>query len=280
MSGATVEALLAEAGLALRAVATARLDAEVLLQSVLGTDRAWLYAHPEQAVAPGPASDFQRLVATRSSGFPVAYLTGVREFWSLPLAVSGRTLIPRPETELLVETGLRLIEGAATPRVLDLGTGCGAIAVAVAKERADAAVVAADVCAEALAVARANAAAHAAGNVQFRLSDWYDGLRAERFDLILCNPPYVDSADPALVNGEIRFEPRLALDGGPGGMRALLAVIAGAARRLDAGGCLAIEHGCDQGDAVIALLRQAGFCDVATLRDAAGLDRVSHGIWR
>jgi release factor glutamine methyltransferase len=279
MSGATVQSLLADAVRVLAGVETARLDAEVLLQNVLGAERSWLYAHAGDAVDAGRASDFQRLVANRSLGFPVAYLTGSREFWSLSLRVDRHTLIPRPETELLVETGLDLAAGRRNPRVLDLGTGSGAVALAFAKERPDADIIATDLSREALAVARMNAAMHAITKVDLRHSDWYAALHGERFDLILCNPPYVDGDDPALVEGELRFEPRLALDGGPAGLRALTTVIAGARGHVVAGGFLAVEHGRDQGVDVLAAFRNAGFTGISTVRDAAGLERVSFGIW-
>jgi release factor glutamine methyltransferase len=280
MNGPTVQALLADAVRALSDFDTARLDAEVLLQDVLKTGRAWLYAHACASVAPGPASDFRRLVASRSRGLPVAYLLGRREFWSLSMQVDGCTLIPRPETELLVETGLELLQDRRSPRVLDLGTGCGAIALAMAKERSDAGVVAADLSPEALGVAHRNAARHGLSRIDFRHSDWFSALAGERFDLILCNPPYVDSADPALAAGELRFEPRLALDGGRGGLSALRAVIAGARRHLHSGGFIVLEHGRDQAGDVGALLDLAGFTGIATRRDAAGLERASFGTWR
>lgn len=279
MSGATVQSLIADAVRALSGVETARRDAEVLLQNVLDAERSWLYAHAHDAVDAGLASDFQRLVANRSRGFPVAYLTGSREFWSLSLRVDRHTLIPRPETELLVETGLGLAAARRKPRVLDLGTGSGAVALAFAKERPDADIVATDLSREALAVARMNAATHAFTKIDLRHSDWYAALHGERFDLILCNPPYVDGGDPALVEGELRFEPRLALDGGPAGLRALTAVIAGARHHLVAGGVLAVEHGRDHGTDVAASFRNAGFAGISTVRDSAGLERVSFGIW-
>lgn len=279
MSSATVQRLLTEAVHTLSGSDTARLDAEVLLQSVLGTGRAWLYAHPEDQVDAGAASDFQRLVANRRDGYPVAYLVGRREFWSLELHVSDHTLIPRPETELLVETGLRLVRDRQAPQLLDLGSGCGAIAIAAASARPDARITGVDLSTEALAVARTNAGRHGITNAEFRQSDWFAGLRGEQFNLILCNPPYVASDDPALA-GELRFEPRLALDGGRGGLRALSSVIAAAGRHLLADGFLALEHGSAQGPEVAALLARAGFDDVTTLRDAAGHDRVSFGTWR
>ena len=276
----TVQSLLADAARALSGIESARLDAEVLLQNVLETERAWLYAHPTEIVAPGPASDFQRLVASRGRGLPLAYLVGFREFWSLPLKVDRSTLIPRPETELLVEAGLRFLEGRDNPMVLDLGTGSGAIAIATAKERPDAGVVGVDLSPEALAMARSNAGIHGLDRIDFRRSDWFAELHGECFDLILCNPPYVDGGDPILVEGALRFEPRLALDGGPGGLRALRAVIDSAGRHLHAGGCLIMEHGCDQAADVCMQFERAGFAGITTLRDTADLERVTFGIWR
>jgi release factor glutamine methyltransferase len=278
MNGATVQSLIAEAVRALAGIESARRDAEVLLQSVLDTERAWLYAHAGDAVDAGAASDFQRLVANRSLGFPVAYLTGRKEFWSLSLRVDRHTLIPRPETELLVETGLGLVADRRNPRVLDLGTGSGAVALAFAKERPDADIIATDLSRDALATAGMNAAMLTAARIELRHSDWYAGLPDERFDLVLCNPPYIDS-DDAVLTGELRHEPRLALDGGPAGLRALTIVIAGAGHHLVVGGTLAVEHGSDQGADVSALFRSAGFAGISTLRDAAGLERVTLGTW-
>lgn len=280
MNADSVRALLAAAESGLARSASARLDAELLLQDVLGRDRAWLHAHPEQTVEPGAAGDFRRLVAVRAGGYPIAYLLGRREFWSLPLAVNAHTLIPRPETELLVETGLRAIADRVQPRVLDLGTGSGAIALAIASERADARVLAVDVCTQALAVARANAAQLGLDAVEFRRSDWFDALGGERYDLVLCNPPYVASGDPALVHSDIRYEPRLALDGGAGGLEALGRVIAAAGRHLAAGAVLVLEHGHDQAAPVAALLHGAGFRATGSARDLAGFERVSFGRWK
>jgi release factor glutamine methyltransferase len=257
----------------------ARLDAEVLLQAVLEKDRAWIYAHLEADVDASHASDFTRLVAARGTGYPVAYLTGRREFWSLPLAVSRDTLIPRPETELLVESALRLMDRRTGIRILDLGTGSGAIAIALAHECPEAHVVAVDISRAALEVAAANATGLGIGNVQFRHSDWFASLGNERFDVIVSNPPYVDSTDPLLTGSEIRFEPRLALDGGPGGLAAIGSIVAGAPRHAAPGAVLIIEHGAAQGADVRRLLENARFADVGTARDVAGHERVTFGRW-
>lgn len=278
-SGTSIGELLRAAEHSLTGVESARLDAEVLLDDLLDAGREWLYAHPEQLVPEAKMRDFLALINRRREGFPVAYLTGHREFWSLDLLVTGQTLIPRPETEGAVEVALERIRGRPAARLLDLGTGCGAIALALASERPDCLAVASDISAEALAVARQNAVRCGIGNIEFRRSDWFSGLAGHRFDLIVCNPPYVDTRDRALVEGEIRFEPRLALDGGHGGMQAITTVVSSAARYLASGGSVVLEHGADQGESVRRLLANCGFTAIETVQDPAGLERVSCGRW-
>ncbi len=272
----TVGELLADGARRLAAASTsARLDAELLLAGTLQLGRTALYAHSERAV-PAPArTRYLRLVAARGRGRPVAQLLGRREFWSLDLAVTGHTLVPRPETELLVHTALAWIDAGAGGEILDLGTGSGAIALAIARERPAARVTASDRCARALAVARGNGRRLGIGNARFLRSDWYTGLAGRRFDLIVSNPPYVARGDPALSRGALRFEPRLALDGGADGLDGLRAVIGGAPAHLRPGGGVLIEHGSTQGPAVRALLHAHGFAAVRGLRDLAGLDRAS-----
>ena len=268
----TVQALLREA-----AVGTDAVDAEWLLGHVVGRPRSWLYAHRDDAVAPADAERFRALLARRVAGEPVAYLTGRRGFWSFDLAVTPATLIPRPETELLVELALDRLPADKSLTVGDLGTGSGAIALALAHERPKAWVVATDASADALAVARANAQALGLANVDFREGDWCVPLAGERFDLIASNPPYLADDDPHLGEGDLRFEPATALSCGVDGLEAIRRIAAAAPRHLLPGGWLLLEHGWTQGDAVRALLHDAGFVEVATHCDLEDRDRVTSG---
>lgn len=254
---------------------TAVLDAELLVARVLGLGRAALAADPQRAVAPEELLALESLARRRLAGEPVAYLTGRREFWSLELEVTPDVLVPRPETELLVERALEAIRGVERPAVLDLGTGSGAIAVAIASSRGDAAVTATDTSAAALAVARRNAARLGLRNLRFAQGDWYAPLETARFDVIVSNPPYVAAGDPALA--ALAHEPWLALVAGAGGLEALAAVTAGAPARLAPGGRLLLEHGSDQGPAVRGLLEAAGLAGIRTWRDLAGHERVTEG---
>ena len=278
-TGNSIAELLRAAKHSLQGLESARLDAEVLLLQLLDAGREWLYAHGEQEVPEATARDYFTLIRQRREGFPVAYLTGRREFWSLDLRVSRHTLIPRPETEGAVEAALERLGDRESARVLDLGTGSGAIALALARERPGWRIVASDISREALGVAQWNADHTAVRNVEFVQSDWFSALAGRRFDLIVCNPPYVDTQDRALIEGEIRFEPRLALDGGHAGMQAITAVASGAARHLHSPGVLVLEHAADQGPAVRRLLAHCGFTAVETFPDPAGLERISCGRW-
>jgi release factor glutamine methyltransferase len=254
----------------------APIDAQVLLAHVLGVGRAWLAAHATDPLAPRDVEAFFTLAKRRRDGEPVAYLTGTREFFGLPLSVDRSVLIPRPETETLVDCALRALPADRPLRVLDLGTGSGAIALAIAHERPNAQVLGVDASASALAVAMRNAGRVKLANVRWLQSDWYDGLEndAPPFDLIASNPPYVADGDPHLAEGDVRFEPVAALRAGHDGLDALRIVIAGAPSRLVPGGTLVVEHGFDQADAVGALMRDAGFSDPRTFRDLAGIPRV------
>lgn len=252
-------------------------DAEILLAHVLGQPRGWLIAHGEAVLSPGQAAAFDRLLERREAGEPVAYLTGTRGFWTLELAVTPATLVPRPETELLVEQALAKIPADVAWRLADLGTGCGAIALALASERPQCRVVATDLSAEALAVARDNAACNRIDNVEFRQGSWLEPLQDDRFDLIVSNPPYVADGDPHLAQGDLRFEPALALSCGSDGLNAIRTLAAGAPARLRPGGWLLFEHGLAQGAAVRALLTDAGCVDVATVSDLEGRERVTLG---
>lgn len=255
------------------------IDAEILLAHAVGKPRSWLFAHGDDAVPAATAAAFEALVQRRATGEPVAYLTGQRGFWRFDLAVTPATLIPRPETELLVELALARLPSDRALRVADLGTGSGAIALAIASERPHVQVFATDASAEALAVAGANAQALRLANVGFRAGDWWAPLAGERFDLVASNPPYIALGDPHLEEGDLRFEPAPALSSGTDGLDAIRAIVAGAPAHLEAGGWLMLEHGWDQGPAVRALLAQAGFAEVATHRDLEDRDRVTLGRW-
>ncbi len=252
-------------------------DADLLLAHALGRSRTWLLAHGDDGIAAAEAARFTALVERRAAGEPVAYLTGSRGFWTLELAVTPATLVPRPETELLVELALERIPADAEARVADLGTGSGAIALAIAKERPRARVLATDAREAALEVARGNARRNRIGNVEFRHGDWLAPLHGERFDLIASNPPYIALGDPHLDEGDLRFEPPSALSSGSDGLDAIRAIARAAPAHLRAGGWLLLEHGREQGGAVRALLHEAGFAEVATERDLEGRDRVTLG---
>ena len=252
-------------------------EAALLLAHVLDRSRSWLYAHGEAPVPERDLARFEQLVARRAAGEPVAYLLGTRGFWRFDLAVTPDTLIPRPETELLVELALARIPEQAAARVADLGTGSGAIALAVAGERPQAQVVAVDLSLDALGVARGNAATLGIGNVEFRSGDWLAPLSGERFDLIASNPPYIAEGDVHLAQGDLRFEPRGALASGTDGLDAIRTIAAAAPAHLHDGGWLLVEHGWEQGAAVRALFAGAGFVDVATERDLEQRDRVTLG---
>lgn len=263
-------ALLAGAEAALRGASdTPRLDAELLLSFATGRARSSLHAFPERAVPPLEAQRFAALVARRVAGEPLAYLTGEREFFSLALEVRPDVLVPRPETELLVEAALERCAVVPRARVLDLGTGSGAIALAVKQACPDAVVTASDASAAALAVARRNAA-RLALDVRFVESRWFEGFGGERFDLIVSNPPYVRSAE---VVGALTHEPRLALDGGRDGLDAYRAILAAAARHLSPGGLVLLEHGHDQRASLGGLAATLGWRVAAVHDDLAGRAR-------
>ncbi|AKC88166.1 SAM-dependent methyltransferase [Pseudoxanthomonas suwonensis] len=271
-SDSRLDALLREA-----AARIGRGDAEPLLVHALGVDRAWLFAHATDPVDAGAAGRFRALVERRAAGEPVAYLTGRRGFWTLDLEVTPDTLIPRPETELLVELALARVGPDQPVRIADLGTGSGAIALALASERPAAAVVATDVSKATLAVAVRNAQAHALDNVWFRRGDWTEALGNDRFDLIASNPPYIAEGDPHLAEGDLRHEPPRALSSGADGLDAIRTIALAAPRHLVPGGWLLLEHGLEQGPAVRALLEQAGLVEVETVRDLELRDRVTLG---
>lgn len=259
--------------------ASARLDAELLLAQVLRQSRSYLIAWPERTLTEEQVQAFAALVARRAAGEPVAHILGRREFWSLDLEVTPATLIPRPETELLVEQALTRIPADAHWDIADLGTGTGAIGLAIARERPYCRIVASDASADALAIAERNAREHDLNTVRFVHGIWYQPLADARFDLILSNPPYVRTDDPHLREGDVRFEPHSALVAGSDGLDALRQIVAGAPEHLRHGGWLLVEHGYDQGEAVAHLFAQAGFSAIETVRDLGGQPRVTLGRW-
>ncbi|MEM1112010.1 MAG: peptide chain release factor N(5)-glutamine methyltransferase [Pseudomonadota bacterium] len=256
--------------------AEARREAEVLLGHSLGKPRSWLYAWPEAEVGEAERAHFERLLDARASGQPIAYLTGRREFWSLDLAVSPATLIPRPETETLVQWALEL--PLTEPcRALDLGTGSGAIALALLSERPAWHITGVDSSKDALALARDNARYLELGQLEFLQSDWFAQLEGRRFELLVSNPPYVADSDPHLSRGDLRFEPRSALAAKKSGLADLQLIISQASGYLERPGWLLLEHGYEQGAPVRDMLGAAGFVEVETRLDAAGLERVTGG---
>ncbi|SMQ96316.1 peptide chain release factor N(5)-glutamine methyltransferase [Xanthomonas fragariae] len=256
-----------------------RRDAEPLLLHALGRDRAWLFAHGRDPVPRSVVETFEALVERRQAGEPVAYLTGSRGFWTLDLAVSTATLIPRADTEVLVELALERFDTLPGRRAADLGTGSGAIALSIASERPQAQVIATDASAAALAVARRNADSHGLRNVECRLGNWFAPLAGEYFNLIASNPPYIATHDPHLQQGDLRYEPASALASGTDGLEDIRLIVAEAPAHLLPGAWLLLEHGWDQGAAVVELLLAHGFDAVATHQDLEQRDRVSLARW-
>lgn len=257
---------------------SARRDAEILLGFVTGRARTFLRAFGETLLTPQQQEQLERLLARRERGEPVAYLIGEREFWSLPLSVSPATLIPRPDTECLVELALERLPSSSC-HILDLGTGTGAIALALASERPDCKVIGVDLQPEAVALAQHNAQKLKIGNAQFLQGSWFAPLAGQTFALIASNPPYIDSADPHLGQGDVRFEPSSALVAQQHGLADLSAIVQQAPHYLESQGWLLLEHGWQQGESVRALLQAAGFISIATRRDYGDNDRVTFGQW-
>ena len=264
----------------LRRSDSAGLDAELLLCSVLRCDRGRLYAHPEQGLTRTQAALFNERIKLRAEGRPMAYLLGKKEFWSLELAVSKDTLIPRPETELLVEKALELLPTERARNVLDAGAGSGAIAIAIARERPKSRIIAVDNSPAALAVARKNIVAHGLRRIRLIKANWLAFQHEHRYDLIVSNPPYIAANDPHLKQGDIRFEPRAALVAGRDGLAAIRRLVGAAVNHIRPGGWLLLEHGWRQGKAARALFEAARFKQISTLRDDNRLERVTLGQWR
>lgn len=273
----SVRSALTEGQNALKACSSsAQLDAELLLALALNKNRTWLYGHVEDPLSDKAADVFRALIAERARGIPLAHLTGTREFWSLEFAVNAHTLVPRPETELLVEQALERIPPDSSARVLDLGTGSGAIAVAMATERASADITATDFSEDALSLARDNAERHCPGRITFSSGTWFAAANG-MFDVIVSNPPYIAENETDLTDPELAFEPVDALYSGADGLDAIRRIVADAPEHLQPGGWLLIEHGFAQAEAVAALFAAAGFESVDNIVDLAGLPRVTVG---
>jgi release factor glutamine methyltransferase len=252
-------------------------EAKILLGHVLRRDRAWLAAHGQEQLSARDANAFDALARRRRDGEPVAYLTGRREFYGLDLEITPDVLIPRPETELLVELALVRIGAGEHAEVLDLGSGSGAVTLAIASERPQSTVLGVDISAAAVTLALRNASRLSLGNATFIASDWFSAVPKKHYGMIVANPPYVASGDAHLSEGDLRFEPRLALAAGADGLNAIRAIVADAASYLAPGAWLLLEHGYDQADAVRAMLRDAKFSDVQSRRDLEGNPRIAMG---
>ena len=270
----TIESAVRDAAERLRAVTDApRLEAELLLARAINMPRSFLFAHPEDELDAASLGRLNDTVERRLAGEPMAYITGIREFWSMELAVSPATLVPRPETELLVDVALRDIPRQAEWQVLDLGTGSGAVALAIGRERPSCYVTATDISAAALAAARENANRNNIGNVEFLLGDWLGPVAERRFEVIVSNPPYVRDDDEALA--ALQAEPMLALQAGPQGLDAIEVLARGCPAIIISGGLLVIEHGAEQQDAVAELLTAHGWANIRCYKDYSGLPRVT-----
>jgi release factor glutamine methyltransferase len=256
---------------------TARIEVQSLLQHMLNVPRAWLLAHPEYCLDEDMQSRYDTLLHRRVNGEPLAYILGEREFFGQMFKVTPATLIPRPETELLVELALQRMPLHQLFRVLDLGAGSGAIALSIAHARPKSEVLACDTAATVLAVACENAQRLGVPNATFVQSDWYSAFHGQRFDLIVSNPPYVAEGDPHLQQGDLRFEPASALSSGADGLRDIRHIVTGAPAHLSPGGWLLLEHGYDQAKQVCKLMLEAGFGEIFSAADLAGIERVSGG---
>jgi release factor glutamine methyltransferase len=256
---------------------SARLDAEVLLGYVLQQPRSHFHAWPEKRLPAASREHFTQLLQRRLMGEPVAHLTGEREFWSMPLTVTADTLIPRPETETLVEQALQRIPAERPHTIADLGTGSGAIALAIARERPQCRIIATDIAAAAIEVARRNARRLDLHTIEFRTGNWCEPLTGMHFDMIVSNPPYIAETDPHLNTGDVRFEPRTALASGAQGMDDLTRIAQCAVCHLERGGWLLMEHGYEQGTLARQLLEDTGLTEVSNHTDDAGLERVIAG---
>ena len=274
----TIEKLLDRAAARLDATSESpRLDAELLLAQLLGKSRTQLRTRPDLEIDDTDQRAFEGLLMARLQGAPLAYLAGEREFWSLPFRLSRATLIPRPETESLVEAALACIPPDQAWRIADLGTGSGIVAAAIASERLLCRITATDLDQAALDIAGENAARLGLGNIEFRCGSWYQPLDGLKFNLIVSNPPYIREGDPHLDQGDVRFEPRRALVSGTDGLDAIRLIVENAPAHLQPGGWLLLEHGYDQAEAVRVLFHARHFMEVRSIRDLSGHERVTLG---
>lgn len=257
----------------------AQLDAEILLAHALDQNRTFLRTWPEREITPAQLENFQALLRRRCAGEPIAYILGERDFWDMTLRVTPDTLIPRPETESLVEQALAKIPLDARWQIADLGTGSGAIALAIARKRLNCTLFATDISAAALSIARENAAQHHVHNIQFAEGPWLAPLADEHFEMIVSNPPYVHPNDPHLQQGDLRFEPLSALHSTPDGLTDIRTICETARQHLHPGGWLLLEHGFDQGPSAQDCLTELGYQQVQTIADLANNPRVSMGCW-
>ena len=257
---------------------TARIEVQSLLQHVLRVQRSYLLAHPEQALDATQQASYDALLERRLHGEPISYILGEREFFGLKFRVTPATLIPRADTELLVELALQRLPQSRACRVLDMGTGSGAIALSIAHARSDASVVAVDASEAALQVANENAGRLGIHNIQFLHSDWFSALNGQHFDVIVSNPPYIAADDVHLTRGDVRFEPLTALASGAEGLDDIRRIISQAGTYLESGKWLLLEHGYDQAARVRELFQHYGFADVFSAKDLAGIERVTGGV--
>ena len=272
-----VKALLQQSGTTLSNSESPQLDVELLLSHQLQKSRTWLHTWPDQEIAPNDLKTFERLLQRRQQGEPIAHIIGRQSFWSLELKVTTDTLIPRPDTELLVETALTMIPTEQPYQMADLGTGSGAIALAIASERPNVSITATDQSAAALQIAMENCQQHQLNNVEFKQRSCFAPLKEARFELILSNPPYIAVDDPHLSQGDVRFDPQSALTAGTDGLDDLRQIIERAPTYLKPQGRLIVEHGYDQGNAVRSLFQQHHYTGIVTQRDLGGQERISYG---
>ena len=277
---ATIKQTLALAGRLDGLSDTARLDVAVLLAHALERDKTYLYTWPDRELTAAQQQVFESLLVQRQKGVPIAYLVGEKEFWSLPIKVSSDTLIPRPDTELLVQLGLELFDSDSPRTIADLGTGTGAIALALAHERSRWQVLGADISPQIVALAEQNRVAFQLMNLRFVVSDWCSALPKQAFDLILGNPPYIAADDPHLLCGDVRFEPKTALVSEEDGLHDIKCIATQAKDHLKLQGFLLLEHGCQQAQAVREILSAVGYSNMKTFQDLAGLDRATQCQWR
>lgn len=258
---------------------SALLDAEILLCLALNKQRSHLRAWPDRPLLPEHLAIFNGFIEQRKKGIPIAYITGNREFWSRDFQVSPDVLIPRPDTELLIELSLKLIPADEAVKIIDLGTGSGIIAITLAAERSHAHVIATDFSLAALRIARLNADNHHIDNIQFYQSNWFTGVPETQFNLVVSNPPYIDEDDSHLQQGDVRFEPRTALCAAEQGLSDIKIIAAAARNHLKPGGHLLIEHGYNQPQQVQALFKDLHYDKVQTYTDLSGQPRVTYGQW-